>query len=86
LLPGDNLILYTDGVVESLNARREMFGFERFHDTLIQCATSSSESRSSNRPQAIVEEILKAVRRFGGLAEQSDDVTILAIQVEGSHV
>ena len=50
LLPGDRLILYTDGVVESLNTRREMFGFERLHDTLAQL--------SADQPQAIIEEIL----------------------------
>ena len=29
LLPGDRVIFYTDGIVEAMNARKEMFGFER---------------------------------------------------------
>jgi serine phosphatase RsbU (regulator of sigma subunit) len=82
LLPGDSLILYTDGVVESLNARREMFGFGRLHDTLAQLAASPAPV---NQPRALIEGVLNAVRHFSGPVEQIDDVTMLAIQVQGLY-
>ena len=76
LPPGDRIILYTDGIVESLDAQRRMFGFERFYDTLARL--------SAERPQVLVEEILSAVRDSSGPAEQVDDVTLLVIQAERS--
>ncbi len=33
--PGDTLVLYTDGVVETLNPAGESFGFERLHNLLV---------------------------------------------------
>lgn len=74
LLPGDNLFLYTDGVVESLNTQRELFGFERLYNTLARL--------SADQPQAILTEVLRAVQDFRGPVEQVDDVTLLTIQVE----
>jgi len=74
LLPGDLLLLYTDGVVESLNAQRQMFGFDRFQATLAHLP--------ADHPQNIIEEIRFTLDRFRGPVEQIDDVTMLAIQVE----
>ncbi|WP_395103710.1 PP2C family protein-serine/threonine phosphatase [Actinomadura sp. SCN-SB] len=34
--PGDRVILYTDGIVETRSAEREMFGLERFIDFIIR--------------------------------------------------
>jgi hypothetical protein len=78
LPPGDCLVLYTDGVVESLDAQRKMFGFERLYDTLARL--------SADRPQGIVDGILDAVRDFSGPVEQVDDVTLLVIQAEGGKL
>jgi sigma-B regulation protein RsbU (phosphoserine phosphatase) len=86
LLPGDSLILYTDGVVESLNVQREMFGFERLHSTLARLAVSSVERQPVGQPQTTIDGVLDAVRQFSGPVEQIDDVTILAIQVGGSRL
>jgi serine phosphatase RsbU (regulator of sigma subunit) len=77
LLPGDRLLLYTDGVVESLNTQREMFGFERLHDMLVRL--------SVNQPHAIIEEVLHTVQQFSGPVEPMDDVTLLAIQIQTLH-
>ena len=68
-------MLYTDGVVESLNLHRKMFGFDRLHATLARV--------SAIDPQALIEEILNAIRLFQGPVEQVDDVTLLAIQMGG---
>lgn len=84
LSPGDKLVLYTDGVIESLNCKREMFGFERFNDTLTQLAVGSVAWQPMGQPQETVDGILSAVRQFRGPAEQTDDVTILVVQVEGA--
>jgi serine phosphatase RsbU (regulator of sigma subunit) len=78
LLPGDRLVLYTDGVVESLNAQREMFGFERLNNVLTQL--------TADHPQDIVDGIVSAVERFQGPVEQLDDITILSIRIDKSRL
>ena len=35
LLSGDRLILYTDGITECMDPRRELFGDERFREFII---------------------------------------------------
>jgi serine phosphatase RsbU (regulator of sigma subunit) len=77
LKPGDCIILYTDGIVETLNAQHEMFGFERLYETLRQEAT--------DQPQAIINSVLSAVQEFSDTTEQLDDRTMLAIQVGQSE-
>lgn len=74
LKPGDCLILYTDGIVETLNLEHEMFGFERLYETIRQAAT--------NPPQTVLDNVLSAVQEFSRTTEQLDDRTMLAIQLD----
>lgn len=71
LVPGDALLVYTDGVPEALNESRELFTNERFLSVLRPAAPSSSRS--------LVAEVEKAVAAFIGDAERSDDVTLMAL-------
>ena len=66
--PGDIVILYTDGIIEAMNAREELYGFERF-EALIRKAPSDPEGLKS----AIIED----VNRFTGLSPQHDDMTMV---------
>jgi serine phosphatase RsbU (regulator of sigma subunit) len=80
LQPGDQLILSTDGVVETMNPNQEMFGFERLTKTIRQIDYTT--------PQQILQEIWQAVETFRDKAEQLDDITLVIIGVgeETSHV
>ena len=70
---GDVVILYTDGVVEAVNAAGEMYGFERFLETVGKGRGLSAE--------AILETLLEDVARFVGGVEPHDDITILVAKV-----
>jgi phosphoserine phosphatase RsbU/P len=75
LLPGDLLLLYTDGVTEAMNVRADEFGEERLATRVTALAASGATA------QAIVNALLKDLRNFRGRAMQHDDITIVAIRV-----
>jgi len=68
LLPGDTLVLYTDGVTESFNDRGEEFGLGRLIESL--------RRHRDLRPQALLNAILHDVQAFSP-EEQHDDITVL---------
>jgi len=76
LKPGDSLFLYTDGVTEAMNNKDELYGEERLLSQL-NC------SKNADEPQSLLEEIGKSVAAFVGDAEQSDDITMLALTYFG---
>lgn len=67
---GSLLFLYTDGVTESMDADRRQFGRERLLGSLASC---------SRKPDALIRAVGADVRAFAGEAEQSDDLTMLAV-------
>ena len=69
---GDALVMYTDGVTEALNLKNEEFGEERLEDTLAEVTL--------NNCQQIIEAIKADVAAFAGEANQSDDITVLALK------
>ena len=71
IAPGTTLFLYTDGLDEAENAQRQMFGKERIKEVL---QTTSPE------PHTLIEQMTQAVADFVGDTEQSDDLTMLALQ------
>ncbi|MBN1994872.1 MAG: PP2C family protein-serine/threonine phosphatase [Anaerolineae bacterium] len=73
LQPGDQLILATDGIIETVNPSREMFGFERLTETIRQSNHTS--------PEQTLQEIWQAVETFRETAEQLDDITVVVIAV-----
>jgi len=73
LKPGEFLFLYTDGIIESHNPDRQMFGEERLLDCLEEAGAMASS--------AVVEKVLMAVSRFSVGAPQHDDMTLLAFQI-----
>ena len=68
----DCLVLYTDGVTETLNAEGDEFGLERMMQSVRASAT--------NGAQAIVRKIIEDVRDFTGSVPQNDDITLIAIR------
>ena len=73
---GTTIFLYTDGLKEAENSTHTQFGSERIIKTAQQAL---SESGSCN-PEAIIALQTEALHRFVGNAEQSDDLTMLAIR------
>ena len=69
---GDALVMFTDGVTEAMNIQNEEFGEERLEDTLDEVALHNC--------QQIVDAIKADVAAFAGEAEQSDDITVLALK------
>ncbi|MFO0776595.1 MAG: anti-sigma factor antagonist [Nitrospira sp.] len=75
LEPGDELFLYTDGVTEADNRRRELFGKDRLKEVLDHSQAISVVSRLG--------EVMSAVRQFAGDAPQADDITMLGLRYQG---
>ncbi len=69
---GEFLVIYTDGVSEAANVRREEFGEERLRQILAEPAARTVDELASA--------IRDGVKTFTQGAPQSDDITVLAIQ------
>ncbi len=74
LEPGDTLILYTDGVTETLNAAREQFSFERLLDVIME--------NGHLPPEGLLTAILDQTNEFSEGQAQHDDVTLMIVRVE----
>jgi len=70
--PDDIVVMYTDGVTESINAKEEMFGEDRLKEIIRKTADRTAGE--------ILERILAGVREFTGDMPQSDDITLLIIR------
>jgi sigma-B regulation protein RsbU (phosphoserine phosphatase) len=70
LVPGDVVLLYTDGVTEAQDCSDGFFETERLVAALRASLGGGAE--------AAVAGVLAAVRAFAGTAPQSDDITLLA--------
>ncbi|GAB6043684.1 hypothetical protein JCM17961_43630 [Endothiovibrio diazotrophicus] len=75
LAPGDGLFLFTDGITEAFDADGHEFGEVRLIEQLTGAAALDA--------RALVERITGAVAAFTGEAEQSDDLTCLALRYRG---
>ena len=73
LAAGSTVFLYTDGLTEAKNRERKQFGWQRMTEILSSCA------RQQLSPRQILETVSGDVHRFVDGAEQSDDLTMLAI-------
>lgn len=75
LAPGDVLLMYTDGITEAMNPVNEEFSDRRLLGFL---------TRQPEQPVGeLVRGIHHAVREFAAGAEQSDDLTLLALGLSG---
>jgi len=72
LKTGETLLVYTDGVTEAMNPRRELFGETRLKEAVRGQAGLSAES--------LTQRVVGAVTRYASGAEPSDDITLLAIK------
>lgn len=76
LLPGESLLMYSDGLVEAHNPAGEMFGFPRLR-SLIRASAHNSSASCSNHIQTLMDEL----NQFTGRSwEQEDDITFVMIR------
>ena len=73
--PGTSIFLYTDGLTEAENIKHDQFTEER-----ILKVAETSLSTNDHNPHRLVDNMTTAVKEFVNGAEQSDDLTMLAIQ------
>ena len=71
--PGDMIVLYTDGVTESENKSKVQYGEQRL--------LAFAEGASSLGPRAFVEGLRADVEAWADGTEQSDDITLLALEL-----
>jgi sigma-B regulation protein RsbU (phosphoserine phosphatase) len=74
LAPGDRLLFYTDGIVEAMNDKEEIFGFERLLSVVQQSEFMDADS--------LLKQVLNEVNAFAGNVSQHDDLTVIAVSVK----
>ena len=78
--PDTSIFLYTDGLTEAENIDHNQFEMSR----IIDLAHNLQQNRIFS-PTVIIERMTSAVHEFVGEADQSDDLTMLAIQYTKHH-
>ena len=76
--PQTTIFLYTDGVTEAMTADKKMFGRQQILDEINRAIQAGQVA-----PKALIERMTAAVQTFVGDTEQSDDLTMLAINYLG---
>ena len=69
---GDRIVVYTDGVVETMNQEKDEFGDERFIELIKKLSASASD--------AFVTSVMRELDTFKGEAEQHDDITLVTVR------
>ena len=80
IVPGTTIFLFTDGLNEAENALHQQFGDER----ILQLAEEQL-AKGEYQPMPLIQRMSAAVHFFAGAAEQSDDLTMLAIQYKKEY-
>ena len=73
LQPGDQVILYTDGIVEATNADKELFGNDRLDCELLG---------STSDPEEMIMSLLKSINLFTAGSPLSDDQTVVIFRLD----
>jgi PAS domain S-box-containing protein len=75
LEPGDTVVLYTDGIIESHHRNQEQFGETRLLEAV---------AAANNDPDEVVDAILAAVRSHGP-TEARDDLALVVAEIENER-
>jgi serine phosphatase RsbU (regulator of sigma subunit) len=73
--PGQIVAMTTDGVIETHNQKNELFGRERFKETMRRNAGQGSEG--------ILKAFVDSVEKFRGETSQHDDITLVVLKFRG---
>jgi serine phosphatase RsbU (regulator of sigma subunit)/CHASE1-domain containing sensor protein/anti-sigma regulatory factor (Ser/Thr protein kinase) len=79
LAAGDDLLLYSDGLVEAHDTKGDMFGFPRLRRLIMAQSTGSGEE--------LIDVLLAELTSFTGTdAEQEDDITLVTLERSKARV
>ena len=73
---GDYVVFCSDGIIEAVNAEKDIFGFEQTAETIRQ---GCQEGLSA---EALIDRLIGAVQAFAGDVPQGDDMTCVVLKVE----
>ncbi len=80
LCPGDSLLMYTDGVIEAENDKRELYSKQRLLTELNDIQDLSVHHFNA---QKLTAGIMRLIETFSQGVLQSDDITMLALKYKG---
>lgn len=72
LIPGDQMVFYTDGITEAHNHAGQMFGTDRLDAVLSNCGISA---------QGLLDDVVSSVNQFTLGQNAEDDRTIVVMKV-----
>ena len=72
LQAGDILLMYTDGLTDAMNFQRQTWGKQRLLEAFAKGGATA---------EIVAQNILWEMRRFVGLTERNDDVTLIVLRV-----
>lgn len=72
LTDASRLFMFTDGITEAENSKKELFGDDRLKELLLRYPGENSEQ--------LIKILLEEIHSFVGDAEQSDDITLLLLK------
>jgi serine phosphatase RsbU (regulator of sigma subunit) len=75
LLPGDFVVVCSDGVTEARSASGDEFGRDR--------AIEAIRRYHGAKPDVVMDALMGAIREFVGIAAQADDITVLVLRYLG---
>ncbi len=84
LKKGDGIMIYTDGITESINKSEEQFGIQRLTEVIGKEksnseAVSPDPENSDNPARRIIKELVSEVAKFSEGLEQFDDLTCITM-------
>ncbi|HPN29703.1 MAG TPA: cache domain-containing protein [bacterium] len=71
---GDTILLYTDGITESINKTEKLFGDTKLIETI------EKYELKNNSLKSLIDYIIKSVNQYSAECSQSDDITVLAFK------
>jgi len=71
LVPGDKLLMYTDGLTEMFNHKGDEFG--------VRGVQALARRHAAAPPDVVLDACLEQVRNFAASSKQSDDLTLLVL-------
>jgi sigma-B regulation protein RsbU (phosphoserine phosphatase) len=75
IFTGTTIFLFTDGLTEAMDANKALFQMERVNDV-----ANRALAKQQQEPRQLISLMTEVVHEFVGDAEQSDDLTMMAIQ------